>query len=172
MMKRRIAISIIIASLVMIFVSCKQEEQKPKPTSEPAPQTVLSEEKDENIAERSEVVFEYKGSEVSLDLPQGWKYETEDNELRIWPAEATEGKIIIKHFDEPFGVCGTGLEEKKITLGGQEAIKGIYWDDKLWSFISFPTDETNPYVILNQGAEKWKKAYREQIMEILNTLKF
>lgn len=41
----------------------------------------------------------------------------------------------------------------------------------MWSFITF-VDETNPYVILSDGAAVWWDTYEEEAMQILDTLEF
>lgn len=124
-----------------------------------------------HLKEQSGVEYEYKDSKVSIDLPKGWEYETEGEEIRIWPAKYEEGKLTILHHDGLFGVCGTGLRTKKIMLGGKEASQGTYDGDKMWSFIIF-TDESIPYVIRSDGASAWWEEYGQEAMKILDSIQF
>lgn len=123
------------------------------------------------MAGQRNVEHTYKDSQVTIDLPESWEYEIEENELRIWPKGQTKGKITILYHEGLFGVCGTGLTTEKITLGGQKASKGTYDGDKMWMFITFE-DEANPYVIRSDGADVWWDVYGEEAMEILGTINF
>lgn len=72
---------------------------------------------------------------------------------------------------ESFGVCGTGLESEEITLAGEKASVGTYDEHEFWDFISF-TGENEHIVALTSSVESWWPEYDEQVMEILDTLKF
>ena len=69
-----------------------------------------------------------------------------------------------------FGVCGTGLEEKEITVGKYKAWQGTYDNKKVWDFISF-RGMLGSYVAMNEGADKWWSQYGDEAMEILSTVK-
>ena len=112
---------------------------------------------------------------ISLSIPDGWEYETEDSEgsadfcIAFWPEGQTEGKIKVWYYDS-FGVCGTGLKEKKITVGAYEANQGTYDNKKIWDFISF-LGMPGSYVVINEGTDKWWSTYGEEAMQILDTVK-
>lgn len=118
---------------------------------------------------------EKESASITLSLPYGWEYETVNDDdsdtfsIDIWPAGQTEGKLSVKYFGSHFGVCGTGLEEKKIILGEYEAYQGTYDNAKMWDFISL-IGTSGAYVVINEGADNWWNEYGDEAMQILNTL--
>ena len=68
-----------------------------------------------------------------------------------------------------FGVCGTGLEQEEITVGGYSAWKGTYDNKKHWDHISL-RNTPGSYVIMNEGADKWLGEYETELMQILDTI--
>ncbi len=112
---------------------------------------------------------------ISLTIPDGWECYAEDNGdendfcIAFWPEGQAEGKIKVWYYDS-FGVCGTGLQEKKITIGEYEAYQGTYDNKKVWDFISFP-GMPGSYVVINEGTDTWWSAYGEEAMQILATVK-
>lgn len=111
---------------------------------------------------------------ISIDLLEGWEYkineldgEYDDFSIQIWPADHKEGKLILQ-YQEFFGVCGTGLTTKQITLGTYEAWEGIYDNEKVWSFIHFIDTD---YSVWNSGAEEWWGDYGDEAMYMLETIK-
>lgn len=114
-------------------------------------------------------------SNITLTIPHDWKYETERGNssdeycISFWPADQTEGKIKMWYYTA-FGVCGTGLEEKEITVGEYEAWQGTYDNKKVWDFICF-RGMAGSYVAMNEGADKWWSEYGDEAMQILNSVK-
>jgi len=114
-------------------------------------------------------------SNITLTIPYDWEYTTERGNnpdeycISFWPADQTEGKIEIWYYTA-FGVCGTGLEEKEITVGEYEAWQGTYDNKKVWDFISF-RGMPGSYVAMNEGADKWWNRYGDEAMQILGTVK-
>ncbi len=112
---------------------------------------------------------------MCLDIPHGWEYETDSADgkndfcISFRPVGKTEGKISVWYY-EAFGVCGTGLEEEKISLAGYEAYKGTYDGKKVWDFISL-IGTPGKYVIMNEGADVWWDEYGDEAMQILGTLR-
>lgn len=112
---------------------------------------------------------------MSLLIPDGWEYETFEEAdsatfgIRIWPAGQIDGKLRLQYYVDGFGVCGTGLEEKKITLGHYKAYQGTYDNNEVWDFIRL---EGTPgsYVIINEGAGIWWNEYGDDAMQILSTV--
>lgn len=148
-------------------------------------------EKDITVASESDVVIYLDGvnpktqpttvyesgnfSNISLTIPHDWKYETErgthDGEycIAFWPEDQTEGKLKLWYYTA-FGVCGTGLEVKEITVGEYKACQGTYDNKKVWDFISF-ANMPGSYVVMNEGADKWWSQHGDEAMEILSTVK-
>lgn len=89
--------------------------------------------------------------------------------VEIWPYGRSEEKLKIG-YSEGFGLCGTGLEQRKITFGQYEAYQYTYSGDKPWTYIIF---ENTPgtYVIHNEGAREWWDEYGSDAMGMLETLK-
>ena len=114
-------------------------------------------------------------SNITLTIPYDWNYEIEHGDnadeycIAFWPKDQTEGKIKLWYYTA-FGVCGTGLEEKEITIGEYKARQGTYDDRKIWDFISF-TGMPGSYVAMNEGADVWWSEYGEEAMQILSTAK-
>lgn len=114
-------------------------------------------------------------SNITLTIPYDWEYTTgrgnnpDEYCISFWPADQTEGKIEIWYYTA-FGVCGTGLEEKEITVGEYEAWQGTYDNKKVWDFISF-RGMPGSYVAMNEGADKWWNRYGDEAMQILGTVK-
>ncbi len=113
---------------------------------------------------------------MDLDLPKGWAHELIEDDgsasgfgLRFWPEGQKDGKIYVSYQKNGFGVCGTGLETKEITLGTHKASQGTYDEKKVWDYI-WLKDTAGDYVIYNEGAESWWQQYGEEAMEILDTL--
>lgn len=152
---------------------------------------LIEPEKDITVASESDIVVYLDGvnpktqpttvyesgnfSNISLTIPHDWEYETEKGNsngeycIAFWPEDQTEGKIKMWYYTA-FGVCGTGLEEKEITVGDYKAWQGTYDNKKVWDFISF-RGMPGSYVAMNEGADKWWSQYGDEAMEILSTVK-
>lgn len=112
---------------------------------------------------------------ISFMLFDGFEYSIcDENEgagfwVEIWPNGRSEEKLKIG-YSEGFGICGTGLRQKKIKLAQYDAYECTYSGDNLWSYIIF---EGTPgsYVVESQGASKWWDEYGEDAMQMLRTLK-
>lgn len=134
------------------------------------------EDTDKNTSNR---VKSSKGlSSISLIIPKGWKYSisqsadesSDEFGISFWPEGQTQGKICI-WYHSAWGVCGTGLEETKITLGDYLALQGTYDNKEVWDYICFNvTDSRGYYVALNEGAEVWWAEYGTEAMSILATV--
>ena len=113
-------------------------------------------------------------SNITLTIPHDWEYEAERKNdsteycIAIWPEGQTEGKIKVWYYNA-FGVCGTGLEQEEITVGGYSAWKGTYDNKKHWDYISL-RNTPGSYVIMNEGADKWLGEYETELMQILDTI--
>jgi len=152
---------------------------------------LIEPEKDITVASESDIVVYLDGvnpktqptvvregggfSNITLTVPYDWEYKSEQGSnsgeycIAIWPKGQTDGKIRIWYYNA-FGVCGTGLEQEEITVGGYSAWKGTYDNKKHWDFISL-RNTPGSYVIMNEGADKWLGEYETELMQILDTIK-
>lgn len=126
------------------------------------------------------------GERVSVDcgqaafsflLPAGWTYSIEQPENApsnytaavIFPQNpGTEGEIRIQYTEDPFGVCGTGLETEDIIFNGHAAVRGYYDGSSLWDFIMF-MDGYRGFAVIN-SAENWYDEYSDVIEDILASI--
>ena len=128
------------------------------------------------------VLYGNEDGKISLTLIDGWQMDTYERKsefysedephpfgIEIWPYGYSDAKIRIE-FCPYFGVCGTGLTEKKTTVGGYDALMGFYNDDEIWSFITLTGEAQRDYVIWNDGADEWWSDYGVEAMAILDTL--
>ena len=117
---------------------------------------------------------------ISISVPNGWNYDTypvDSDELmvgmygiRFYPKDVTTGYIELAYTNN-FGVCGTGLDEKQTTIGGNPACVGTYDNHVYWDFISFQEDYAG-VVALTYYVEDWWDTYSSQVKDILNTIQF
>lgn len=117
---------------------------------------------------------------ISVSLPAGWSYETcpiDSDDLvfgmygmHFYPDGVTDGYIALVYIDT-FGVCGTGLEEKTVSIAGEAASMGTYDGHEYWDFISFQ-GENEGIVALTYSVDDWWSEYSDQVLEILDTLSF
>lgn len=124
----------------------------------------------------TEVTCSHENLRISLKIPEGWDYETEEyNEdsgrfgIRFFP-EGCSGSVGLYYYDF-FGVCGTGLETRDITFeGGRKGRMGLYDGSDIFSFITFPDQElpTGSFVVLNEGAEDWLAEYEDEVISMIN----
>ena len=111
---------------------------------------------------------------ISLKLPKSWEYEINEEadvaefSLSFRP-KGKKGSVSVEYWDNAFGVCGTGLENERITLGQYKADKGTYDGKAVWDYIAIE-DTPGDYIIMNRGADEWLGEYDETVMEILSTL--
>ncbi|MEE0884032.1 MAG: hypothetical protein U0L59_02255 [Faecalimonas sp.] len=132
---------------------------------------------DEKTWERVESSKNFR--RISLAIPTGWRYTTsiggdassEEFGISFWP-EGEKDSAIDVGYHSAWGVCGTGLEQTKITLGDYSAVQGTYDNKEVWDFIQFHVEDTKgSYVALSVRAETWWDEYGTEAMEILATIK-
>lgn len=131
---------------------------------------------DEKTWERVESSKNFR--KISLAIPTGWQSaisvggdaSSEEFGITFWPEGETEIFIDVG-YHSAWGVCGTGLEQTKITLGDYSAVQGTYDNKEIWDFIHFQVEDTKgSYVALNAGTESWWDEYGTEVMEILATI--
>lgn len=109
---------------------------------------------------------------IALHLPSDWKYEWKEEQgsfnLRIAPKSAPEGWLRIEYSDA-FGVCGTGLETKRIQLGSYEAEQGTYDNAPIWDYLHL-VGTPGAYTIYTENVGSWWSEYQAEAMVILRGL--
>ena len=118
---------------------------------------------------------------IQLEVPDTWEFEicdVDDDRLGVAsygillkPANETYGIIEVGYCDG-FGVCGTGLETKSVTLADNEAHIGYYDGSNNWNYISWvdqDSDLKNITVLCNAD---WGATYLDELLEILNSIQF
>ena len=112
---------------------------------------------------------------MSLRIPYNWEYMIESGQnsgefcIAFWPAEQTEGRIALRYYNS-FAVCGTGLEQEFVLLGGYGAYQGFFDGGKVWNFIAF-SGLPGFYVATNEDTNVWWKEYGDEAMQILDTVR-
>lgn len=142
--------------------------------AEPEELRAGAEEQDKSVT----VMQEGNAGTLQVVLPEGWTYEAcpeGSDQLRMgeygihfYPEAASEGFIELGYV-EFFGVCGTGLEEEKVTLAGDEANIGTYDNGSNWDFVAF-RGANKGIVAQTYEVESWWPEYEEQVLEILDTV--
>ena len=124
----------------LLLCGCRkpvQEIIEPEETPPPSPVPV----------ETKTVTLETEDHTVIFEIPAAFTYE------EINADQALE--ILVKDGDREivtvgaglFGVCGTGLEEKKTVINDYEVTVGYYDGKDIWSFAVFRTEKPSVYVI-------------------------
>lgn len=120
---------------------------------------------------------------ISLTVPERWGYKTcaaneaglsmgGDYGIIIYPKDHGEdGGHIEIAYASFFGVCGTGLETRELSLGGDQADAGYYDGSKIWNYVCYK-GKNEGIVAYTYDVDKWWDAYKDDAMEILNTLEF
>lgn len=135
---------------------------------------------EESSAGAEEAVQSGPGGSIAILLPEGWEYVlcpegserlyTGEFGIHFYPEGVEEGYVQLSYIDF-FGVCGTGLEQEQIALAGDEACVGVYDGHDYWDFISFK-GKNKGVVALTYSVEDWWPDYKDQVLEILDTLVF
>jgi hypothetical protein len=117
---------------------------------------------------------------ISITLPKEWSYtlcEVDDTKLKVgdygihfYPSEEKWGYVEVA-YASLFGVCGTGLETKEVTLAGDKAEMGFYDGSDIWEFVAFE-GKNEKIVASTSGVSSWWAKYSEEVLEILNTLSY
>ena len=119
-----------------------------------------------------------ENANFSIEIPDGWSYETTTTSplapstgfgISIFHDLSPESTVTVE-FTESFGVCGTGLRTEEITVGEYKAHKGIYDGSPTFDYIVFE-DTPGFYVIYNYADAAWWAQHKNEIWEILATIK-
>lgn len=136
---------------------------------------------EKEIIENIEAIANGPYGSIQLEVPDTWEFEIcdVDNErlfmspygIILKPIGETEGSVEVGYCDD-FGVCGTGLTTKSITLANNEAHIGYFNGNNNWNYISWGTqggDLKNIIVLCNAD---WGEAYLDELLDILDTIRF
>ena len=114
---------------------------------------------------------------VKLNIPEGWNYEettdtqNENEKFTLTFYKTSKDKSAsLNFYTNKFAVCGTGLEQKEITLNnGKTAEVGYYDGNENWDFISF-YKSNNPYLaFINNGLDDDES---QEVLELAKTINF
>ena len=152
--------------------------------------TVLVNKGNENVDEDLERIFSNAESNedvivtgpfgsITLTLPDTWESEICDVDntslistsygIHLKPTAESEGFVEVGYCDS-FGVCGTGLEEKKVTIAGHEANIGYYDGNTNWNFISWFGEDSELRNIVVLCSADWEADYLEELIKILDSI--
>lgn len=115
----------------------------------------------DEIVKSEEYRKQVENTIIIFDLPKEWNFEEIDNpenqnakfELKLYK-DSKEKTASLYYYNEMFGVCGTGLVSKKITLNNSnEASVGFYDGNQIWNFIAFGNLNRN-IAVLNNGLDE------------------
>ena len=110
--------------------------------------------------------------EIKWHIPSSWNYEeveTNSNilfSLKLYK-ENNEDYALLNVYEDSYSVCGTGRTEDTFTLNNnQEAIIGYYYNNTIWSDISFK-DYAPKVAIINYSL---KENEAKEILEFIKTI--
>ena len=90
--------------------------------------------------------------------------------VKIWPDSGSDSCVQL-YWSDSFGVCGTGLKEKSLTLAGDAATAGYYDGDKNWTFLSYQGKNSGIVAWANPNAP-WFAAQGKQVLAMLDTVEW
>lgn len=113
-----------------------------------------------------------ENEDLFVDLLDGWQYEISEEEsdryeyaINFFRSDKSD-KMTLYAYNDRFGVCGTGLEVKDITLDdGNTVSVGFYDGSQKWSYITFGND----IVMQNEGLSLEES---NEALSMIKTIKF
>lgn len=118
--------------------------------------------------------------EISVTVPPTWIAEIApvDSDLMMYglyglilkPESAANGQIELFCTDS-FGVCGTGLEEKEMSLAGSTVCVGTYDGHEHWDFIVLKNGKPE-IVAQHTDCSSWEDSMWDEALAILDTVTF
>jgi len=164
--------------LCMSLAACgaKDEETAVKTDEEDtAAETALNspEHDDEAQPEQSKepnAEFELPEGTISLYIPEeGWSASLTDDKVVITSQDYEETWMYV-YFDDFFGVCGTGLEQRKEIISGRPAISGYYDGKPWWDYTTVGEFGTTQLIITKAGMHWDEKEPNETADIILHSI--
>lgn len=124
------------------------------------------------LTKYQEIILPGQKGTMGIQIPEDWDSisfpEFSECKIRFYPEDIERGYIELAYM-ESFGVCGTGLTEKEITIAGDTANMGTYDNQEYWDFIVFKGKNQGIVASTFEVDEGWED-YTTQVMEILNTV--
>lgn len=167
MILKRKAAACLAAVLLLSLMGCGQAA--PPPSSGDA---------GEDHPQGTRVAASHEYAAISLTVPEGWAYETEEGgadppcAIRFWPEDAPECSVTLAAYEEAVGLCGTGvtIEERNWDSGQQataysETFSG---EDTCWYFLVYQ-DTPGFYAAEYMDSAAWWDTWGAQAEEILST---
>ena len=118
------------------------------------------------------VSYEYGHANMSIRVPEGWKYTVSEYSkdcgsfgITVYPEYKPSESITLMYYPDMFGVCGTELTEVDTTLSGLPAKKGYYGSSQIWSFIA-----VDDYALLNRMSDGTFQLYRDDIELMIDSV--
>ncbi len=151
-----------------------------EPDHDAVPDAGVAAETDAASAARSEASIRGPYGTITVELAENWNYTASavDEEklnyglygLILKPNQVSEGQIELTCIDS-FGVCGTGLSEEDMILGGKNVHVGTYDDHEHWDFISF--NDSRPQIVAQRiGGDTWTDDMWEEALLMMDTVRF
>ncbi len=142
----------------------ENEEEITSETAVSTPETKAEAQPEQSTEPNAE--FELPEGTISLYIPEeGWSASLEDDKVVIKPKDYEETWLYI-YFDDFFGVCGTGLEQKKDTISGRPAISGYYDGKPWWDYTTVGEIGTTQLAVTKAGMH-WDEKEPNEIADII-----
>lgn len=173
---KKTALALVLCMLLALACACTQTrndiakmQETPQSTPEQAESTHT-------------VTFSVNGRDCSVELPDSWDAQPVTLDDGQWGFTLTPKAQPQLSYDlmlykqmQGFGVCGTGLEERKTVINGMDANLGYYDGADYWSFVSFDFDGMSgslTWSFSGDGSvqELGISGYNDTAMAVLETL--
>ena len=120
--------------------------------------------------------FQYADFRMTLNLINGWVYEEvpfdgESTGIRCRPGDETTGWLYFSYWPEGYAPVETDRYISE-SYGWEPDVYASYpasaetegTSDAIWSYLRMPLGHGD-YVVINQGADSWFRAYSDQILD-------
>ena len=110
---------------------------------------------------------------MSLEIPGDWEYEyrQEYDAMGIaFRPEGEEGWVAVRFCPDGLALCGTGMEETRISLGAYTACAIVYDGGNDWDYLLYE-NMPGSYVAVRENTQSWWPEYGDRVLEILSTAK-
>lgn len=154
-----------------------------EPDNDAVPDAGIAAETDAASAARNEASIRGPYGTITVELAENWNYTAsavdEDKlyyglyGLILKPDQVSEGQIELTCIDG-FGVCGTGLSEEQMILGGKTVYVGTYDDHEHWDFITFSENSQHgPQLVAQRiGGDTWTSDMWDEALQMMDTVRF
>lgn len=150
-----------------------EPENKPIESSEDEPATESA---------GTKVSVDGSHGSITLNVPETWNWETTKGGGKLQtgtigsygiilkPGEAKQGQIEV-FYTNAFGLCGTGLFSKKMTLAKNPVWVYTYDGSKNWNYIVFDNDSPK-IVVCHTDCSMWTDEMWDEAWSILDTISY